>query len=136
MADMDGYGILRAVGLAVPDAPVDLPRREHLARVAHQKAQDLVFRRGERDCLAVAHDFLGFFVQRDRSDREHVVVRLPAAELHIAPQLRAHAGAELDGIEGLGHIVVRSDVESEHLVGVLALGREQDNRDVALLPQL
>ena len=47
-----------------------------------------------------------------------------------------NAGAELDRVEGLRDIVVRPDVEPEHLVGVLALRRQQDDGDVALLAQL
>ena len=133
---MDRDGVLRAVGLAVPDAAVELAGRKNLARVAHQKAQDLVFRRREGDRLPVAPDLLGLFVKTDRPDRERPVVRLSAAELHVAPQLGSYAGAELDRIEGLRDVVVRPDVEPEHLVGVLALGREQDDGDVALLAQL
>ena len=54
--------------------------------------------------------------------------------MEVAPQLAADSGADLQGLEGLGDIVVRSQVQPQHLVRVLAFGGEQDDRGVALLP--
>ena len=53
----------------------------------------------------------------------------------VAPQLALHPGDHLQGVEGLGDIIVRADVQPQDLVRVLALGREEDDGDVAPLPQ-
>jgi hypothetical protein len=49
---------------------------------------------------------------------------------------RLHAAAELPHREGLGDVVVRAQLEPEHLVELLGLGREHDDRDRALRAQL
>ena len=56
--------------------------------------------------------------------------------MQIAPQLGAHPGQHLHRIEGLGDIVICAHVQAQHLVSVLALGRQQYDGDVAGLPQL
>lgn len=39
------------------------------------------------------------------------------------------------GVKGLCDVVVRADVESQHLVAALALGRKQNDGNVALFAQ-
>ena len=50
---------------------------------------------------------------------------LPAAQLRLDP-LHQHLDAER-----LGHVVVGPHREADHLVGLLGLGREHDDRDLA-----
>ena len=45
-----------------------------------------------------------------------------------APQHRLHAAAELAHRERLGDVVVRAELEAEHLVDLLGLRREHDDR--------
>ena len=60
---------------------------------------------------------------------------MAAAQGHIPPQLGPDPGQQLHGVEGLGHIVVGPHVQSQHLVRILGLGRQQDHRQVVALPQ-
>ena len=62
--------------------------------------------------------------------------RVDVPQARVPPQVAAHPRHQLLRIEGLGDVVVRTHRESEHLVGVLALGAEHDDRQVAPLPQL
>ena len=136
---MDRDGALRAVGVLVPHQLVDLRGRKDAVRVAHQQVEDVVLYGRELHRLAVHGDgFLGV-VELHAADGDGVLrllALLLAAQARIAPQLAPHAGLHLDGVEGLCHVVVRAHVESEHLVGALALGREQYDGYVVLLPQL
>ena len=131
---MHGHGALRAEGLVVPDLPIERGGRKDLARVLQQDFQDLELRRRERDRLAVGRDGLAPVVEDDAAADEQAAFDLAAAELQIAPQLALDPREQLHGVEGLGDVVVRADVEAEHLVGVLALGRQQDDGHVALPP--
>ena len=69
-------------------------------------------------------------------EEQRVVLLRAAPQGGVPPELRLDPGQDLDGVEGLGDIVVRPDVETQHLVGVLALGGEQDDGDICALPQL
>ena len=64
---MDGHGVVGARHLA-PDAAVDLLRGKDLARVLHEKLQNVILARGERDGLTVDGDALGIVVDRDGPD--------------------------------------------------------------------
>ena len=59
-----------------------------------------------------------------------------AAQLGITPQLAAHPRQNLQRVKGLGHIIVRTHVQAQHLVGIFAFGRQQDDRQIVLLAQL
>lgn len=106
--------------------------------MADQQLQNVKFGRRQRHSLAVQRDRFGLVAQRDAAERVFAggVAGLHAAELGIAPQLRADARQHLDGVERLCHIVVRADVQPEDLVGVLALRRQQNHRQVVGLAQL
>ncbi len=54
----------------------------------------------------------------------------------VAAELAFYPGQDLNGVERLGHIVVRPDIEAQDLVRVLALGCEEDDRDILALPEL
>ena len=120
----------------LPDAPVDIGARKHLAGVFEQETENVVLRRGERYLLAVECDALALIVHGDAAERERGVFLRHAAELRIAPELCLDSGEDLKRIEGLRDIIVRADGETEDLVVVLALGGDEDDRDVALLAQL
>ena len=45
-------------------------------------------------------------------------------------QHRAHAGDELLGAEGLDHVVVGAELETDELVGLLAPGGQHDDRHI------
>ena len=58
------------------------------------------------------------------------------AELHIAAELAFDPRDQLKGVEGLGDVVVRAELQPKNFVGVLALRRDEDDGDVVLLPEL
>ena len=133
---MDGYRALGAEGLLPPDRAVDRVGPEDPAGVLHHQPQDVILGRGKAHRLAIQRDLLAPVVQADPADRKHPLLHRPAAELQIAPQLRAHAGQQLHGIERLGNVVVRTEIQAEDLVRVFALGGQKDHRHVAPLPDL
>ena len=135
---MDGDRALAAYGVLVPDQLVNLAGRKDAVGVSHEQMQDVVLDRRQADRLAVDGDGLRRVVELHAAYGYHVLLRLrlhAAAEAHIAPQVAPHAGLHLDGVEGLRHVVVRAHVEAQHLVGELALGRQQYDGDVELLAQ-
>ena len=73
-------------------------------------------------------------VQLQRPEPQHPLA--PAALPPEPPQHGLDPGEQLLGVEGLGDVVVSTELEPHHLVHGLALGREQHHRDVALLPHL
>ena len=133
---MDGDGSGGVEGHVVPHPAVDLTGGEHGTRVLHEEAQDVVFLGGQRRRLAVHRDRLGVVVQTDTADDQRGRLHRAAAQLEIAPQLGAHPRQQHHRVKGLGDVVVRAYVQPQHLVGVLTLGRQQDHRHVAGLPQL
>lgn len=133
---MDGDGAGGVEGHVVPHTAVNLAGGEHGARVLHEKAQNVVLLGGQCGVFAVHGHGLGVVVQPDTADDQRAGLHRAAAQLEIAPQLGPHTGQHLHGVEGLGDVVIRPHVETQHLVGVLALGRQQDHRHVAGLAQL
>ena len=65
-----------------------------------------------------------------------IVAAVHVAELRIAAELALDARHEFQGVEGLGEIVVRTDIQAQNLIIVFGFGRENDNRDGALLSNL
>ncbi len=59
---------------------------------------------------------------------------LSPSRLHAA-QHGVHAGDELGGRERLDDVVVGSEAEADHAVGLLAARRQQDHGHVAVLAQ-
>ena len=133
MADVYGDGALGSVGLILPDALIDIARVKDLTGVFHEEPEDVVLGRREGGGLAVHGDGLAGIVHAYAADCEAALPYLRRAEHRIAPQLCAHARKHLKGIEGLGDVIVRADVQAEYLVRVLTLGREQDHGDVRAL---
>ena len=131
---MDGHGIVRRRVL-VPHPAVYLVGREHLPRMLHQKPQNVVFQGRQVHGVPVHGDGFGVVVQADPADGHGGGGRMAAAQGHIPPQLGPDPGQQLHGVEGLGHIVVGPHVQSQHLVRVLGLGRQQDHRQIVALPQ-
>ena len=132
---MHGHGALRAEGLLPPDGAVDGVGPKDPAGALQQQAENVVLRGRQADRLPVQGHGLALVVQADAPGPQLIPLRRHRAQLSIAPQLRAHPGQQLHGVEGLGHIVVRAQVQAEDLVRVLALGRQKDHRHVAVLPQ-
>ncbi len=131
MADVDGNGVIRADGLFVPNFLIDLIDRENLARILDEQQEDIVLNRCEFDGIAADLNFLGLIVDYQIADRVEVLIvaAVHVAELRIAAKLALDARHEFQGIEGLGEIVVRTDIQAQNLVIVFGFGRENNNRD-------
>src|SRR5215212_2802266 len=134
-ADVDVYVTAGQIVRARGDGLGDLGPRESLPRTAHQQRQDLELRRRQVQGLSVAAHGVAVRIELQRpqpDDAVPVPTLLPPepAQDGLDPRL------ELLGVEGLGYVVVRPELEAHHLVYRLALGRQQHHRDVALLPHL
>ena len=138
MADVYRHGAVCAERLVLPDAAIYLFRRDHFAGAPQEQPQDFVLRRCQAQCLPVQGDGARALVHGKRpdgqlSDRAYGLSR-HAAQLRIAPELGTDARHQFQRIEGLCHIVIRADSQPQHLVVVLTLGSQQDDRQVAVFP--
>ena len=136
MPDMDGHRALRAIGGLVPHLLVNLGGGVDPARMAHEQQQDIVLNRRQVHSLPVQSHGFRLVVHGDGADGQLVGLLLHAAQGGIPAQLGAHTCQHLDGVEWLGDVVVCADVQSQDLVGVLALGGEEDDGNIVLLPEL
>ena len=85
--------------------------------------------------VAVDGDLFQLVVKLHAADDKACRPHAARAELHVAAQLALDTCEHLNGVERLGDVVVRTDVQPEHLVGVLALGGQQNDGHVAFFPQ-
>ena len=139
MPDVDGHRVLRAQGGVVPHPLIDLAGGEDPPRMAHEQQEDVVFDGGQADPLPVHRHRFGPVIHGDApvaEDLRGVRRLLLPPQGGVPPELALDPRQHLNGVEGLGHIVVRPDVQPQDLVGVLALGGEKDDGDVLRLPQL
>ena len=133
---MDGdrpCGIQRSF---LPHAAIDLIGGEDRACVLHEKSQDIVLLRREIHFLSVHAYGLGAVIQFDAADAELGGLHAAAAKLQVAPELRANPRLHLQGVEGLCDVVIRADVEPQHLVAVFALSGQENDGDVGELANL
>ena len=131
-------GVLGGIRLLVPHPAVDLLGGEDAPQVAHEQIHDLQLRGRQLHRLPVhqQHPLLRLVAQPAVDDLPALALGVHVPQLGVPPQLAAHPGHQLLGVEGLGHIVVRPHGQAQHLVGVLALGGQDDDGQVALLPDL
>src|SRR3712207_6302689 len=109
----------------------ELLSAEDLARVARELEEDLELHLRDVHAAAVQRDRALRAVDRQRAGLDHLT--------HAAAgpaQERAHAASELERRERLRDVVVGAELEAVHLVRLLGLGGQHDDRDRALLPQL
>ena len=104
--------------------------------MGQQQLEHVILDGGESHRLPVHRHPLGPVIHGDGPHGEQAGALVRAPQAGISPQLGLHPGHHLQGVEGLGDIVVRPDVQAQDLVRVLALGGEEDNGHVAPLPQL
>ena len=133
---MDHHRVLRGVGLLVPHPAVDLLGGEDPAQIAHQEIHNLEFRGGEAHALPICPEdhLLEGVAQPAGTDILCPGRGVDVPQQGVPPQMAAHPGRQLLGVEGLGHIVVRPHGEPQDLVRVLALGRQDNDGQIPLLP--
>ena len=129
--DVEGFGVPHVVG---PPDPVDQLRTgQHPAGVAEQDFQQLELFERKLHVFPAHRHHVALHVHADRPGfqdaGQHRVVRGAAA------QHRADPGHQLPRREGLGHIVVCTQFETDDFVDLAVFGGEHDHRDVRLLSQ-
>ena len=97
--------------------------REHSAARACERGEQLELVVGEHAPLAAHRHFARGEVELEPPHAEPIRGGGGAR----ASQHGADPRQQLAGVEGLGEVVVRSHFEADHLVHVLALGREHDD---------
>ena len=123
-------GVFGAYCDIVPDTVIYFVGGKYFVGILHEKAQDIVFGGSQADRFAVCLYHLCVVVHFNVADCQHGVALVRASEGGVSPELCLYAGADLNGIEGLCHIVVGSDIQTEYFVGVLALCRQKYYREV------
>ena len=88
------------------------------------------------DIFAASVHGLGLVVQPDAPDLQGRGLLLHASQLGVPPELAAHPGHHLHRVERLGNVIVRPQVQPQHLVRILAFCRDEDHRHIAGPPQL
>src|SRR5918997_2234238 len=134
-ADVDVYVAARQIVRARGDGLGDLGAREGLPRSPHEQSEDLELRRRQVERGPLPADGVAVGVELERTEPDDpvpVLALLPpeAAQNGLDPRL------ELFGVERLGCVVVGPELQPHNLVHRLALRREQDYGDVALLAHL
>ena len=104
--------------------------------MSHQQLQDVILNGGEGYRLPIHGYQLGAVIHRDRPYTQKTRRLLSSAQSSIPPQLALYPGDHFQGIEGLGDIVIRTDIQAQNLVVILAFRRQQNDGNIASLPQL
>ena len=111
-ADVDAQVL--NIGLGTPDLAQDEFVGEHLAGMRDQQAQQVVFARRELHLLTADSDDAADQVDGQIARLENGFLPLL---LKAMPKRSSDAGQEFVGAEGLGDIVVGTEVESAYLAG-------------------
>ena len=111
--------------VVAPDRPQDVVARQRPAHLAAEILQQPELLGGQRHFLAAAQQPVAGQVQLAFAEMEH-----PLLALAPPAQERLHPGQKLLDAEGLGHVVVGPEVQPQHDVALLALGREHDDGHV------
>src|SRR5215203_2843213 len=112
----------------------DLGPRERLPRSAHEQRKYLEL--GGRDVQRLPATAYRVAVRVElQSPQPQEALPAPAVPPE-PPEDGLDPGEQLLGVEGLGDVVVGPELEPDHLVYGLALGREQHHGNVTVLPHL
>src|SRR5919109_4097567 len=104
----------------------ELRAGEHAPRFARERRHESELRRREIDRSAAGGHAHARDVELDVADADLLAARRWSLG---APQHRAHSGDELLRAERLRHVVVRADLETHELVGLVGTPGEHDDRD-------
>jgi hypothetical protein len=132
LAPEPGHVDIHRLGRYVAGLPrrvQQLVARQDAAGVLQQNHQEVEFSAREVDRPALRGAAAGGLVQFDATKPQHRPRVLEAAD---ATQVGADAGDHLRSRERLDHVVVGAELQAGHPIGLLASGREQDDRDRGL----
>ena len=139
--DLLAQALDQRVDAAHGDERVVLPHRRSSASrlktmpgIREQHVQQLELLRGQLDVLppTVTRRRAGSICDVLVASGARRRLTLARSARRPAPQQRAHARHQLADAERLGQVVVGAAVEAEHLVGLLAAGREHQDRRVGV----
>jgi hypothetical protein len=133
VAHVDVDGARLAVVGAAAELLEQLPPREDAAGRAGEHAQELELDEGQLHLVPAHLHRAPRHVDAQLAHLDDLVVQpLARPRRRRAPQQRAHATAELADRERLRDVVVRAQLEPEHLVELVVAGGEHDDRHRAL----
>ena len=101
-----------------------------------QQLKYFVFERCETNGFAVYRHAFALGVEHQSADDDLRFLYLHRAQLGIAAQLAFHARDQFGRVERLCNVIIRTRGQSEDFIRVLALGRQQDDRQVFAFPYL
>ena len=134
MTDMYGNGVVAVQRNIVPNVLVYFFGETPCPQSGKKQAQNIVFFRRQRYGFAVH----GHFFWKRRSvlcaADECFGFNVSSSEAEISAQMRAHAGADFDGIERLCYVVVRADVETKSYRCLRFRRGEKNHGNIAYLP--
>lgn len=118
---------------AAPDAGEQVPVQHHPAGVTHQMIEQLVFSGGEADFPAlyrnpVLHEINRDIITGERPGTSSIFSGTGAAQDGFNP------GEQLLDIEGLGQVVVGSQLQAFHFIRIFHLGGEHNDGYRGKLP--
>ena len=132
---MDGNGVVTD-NIVIPHLSVNLLGGEYPSRVTAQQLKYFVFERCEPNGFAVHRHAFALGVEHQSADDDLRFLYLHRAQLSVAPQLAFHARNQLGRVKRLCNVIIRTRGQSEDFVRVLALGRQQDDRQIFALSYL
>src|SRR3954470_12841743 len=128
VADVDVDGARVAIGRVAPHAREEHVAREHAPRARGERAQDLeLHERGRHGRAMQGHRALGG-VDAQVAHLERAVAVVAGPRHPGAPQRGLDPRAELAHGERLGDVVVGAQLEPDHLVDLLRLRGQHDDR--------
>ena len=134
--DVHVEGLRVADVIGAPDAVDELVSGHHAPLVLHEVFEQFEFLEREEHAFAAHGDLMLANLHGDVAAHQRDVVVDHTAGLDralIAPQDRADAREQLAERVGLGHVIVRADLQTDDFVDLGAFGGEHDDRHAALL---
>src|SRR6202162_2955033 len=119
----DGVGV-------TPHLAHELQARNNRAPAPHEREKKLVLLWSDLDDLAGPRDGSGGEIDLDVAEPLDRGRRRPrrAGEPGVSPQQRLDTREDLEDAEGFRHVVVRAELQSADLVGLLSAGRQDQDR--------
>src|SRR6476661_2768966 len=134
VANVDIDGARVPVGGVSPDLLEEHLARLDPARRTGKRGEDLELDVGEVGALAAHGDDAALEVDLETTRGDRLLTAGPAADHLGAAERGPDAAAELTDRERLGDVVVGAHLQAEHLVDLIVLRREHDDRHLAPAP--
>src|SRR5579871_426851 len=121
------------IGIRPPRCGEQAFAAEHAAARVNEGGEQFEFERRQLDRLSLAPQLATLEIDLDFAEGVAIGLVFAAG----AAQQSFHAGSELAGAEGLGHVIVGSEFEAHHYLRLLRLGGQHENGSAqAVAPEL